>query len=224
MDFETPLVNSTKAESAYQRLRNSILSGKLAPNAKITISHVARQFGVSNIPVREAIKRLEAEGLVEITPHTGVRVAAFDAQLLRELYPLRILLEGYAARLAAEMRTTDDIDRFQGHIAAMDRAIRSANMAQMDRLNYDFHIAVYKASGNRNLVRYIEDMWQKTALARIVFRFYPSRAESSNREHKAIVDAIKKKDGNLAEKLIAQQNQRTMNILLNHLKQEPPAS
>jgi DNA-binding GntR family transcriptional regulator len=205
--LDTPLVNNTKAEIAYQRIRNSILSGELAPNTKITISHVASKFGVSNIPVREAIKRLEAEGLVVITPYTGVYVAAFDEQLLEEVYPLRALLEGYAARLATGLRTTDDINRFQEHIDAMDQAIRSGDMAQMDRLNYNFHIDVYQVSGNQHLVRYIEDMWQKTALARIVFRFYPSRAETSNSEHKAIVDAIKKGDGELAERLVADQNQ-----------------
>ena len=219
---ENPILNNTKAEHAYQRIRTSILSGEWAPNSKIVISHLARQYGVSNIPIREALKRLEAEGLVTITPHTDAHVAAFDAHLLREIYPMRILLEGYAVRLAAQRRTPADIDRFRGHIATMDRAILDGDMTQMGRLNHNFHVDIYQVGGNQSLVRCIKDLWQKTAMAFTVFPLNPSRAKTSNREHKAIVDAIEKTDGVLAEKLLIEQNERTMKILLQHLEKEKP--
>jgi DNA-binding GntR family transcriptional regulator len=224
VDAEMPITNSTKAEKVYQRIRASILSGELAPNTKIVITHLARQFGVSNIPVREALKRLEAEGLVVITPHTDTHVAAIDAQLLREIYPIRILLEGYAARLAAGRRTRADIDRFRNHIAAMDRAIRANDMTNMGRLNHGFHLDIYQVGGNRSLVGYIKDLWQKTGMAHMVFPLHPSRAKSSNREHKAIVDAIEKGDGAGAERLLAEQNERTMKILLQDLEKDQPTA
>jgi DNA-binding GntR family transcriptional regulator len=220
VDVEMPIESNTKAEIAYQRIRASILSGELAPNTKIVITHVANKFGVSNIPVREALKRLEAEGLVTITPHTDAHVAPFDAQLLRELYPIRILLEGYAVRLSAERRTPADTERFRGHIATMERAILDGDMAQMGRLNYDFHVDVYQVGGNQSLVRYIKDLWQNTGMAHMVFPLVPSRAATSNHEHKAIVDAIEKGDGALAETLLIKQNQRTMKILLKYLEKQ----
>lgn len=208
----------TKAEKVYQLIRESIMSGELPPTSKIVISRMASEFGVSNIPVREAIKQLEVEGLVEIKPHVGVHVAAFDAQLLRELYPLRMLLEGYAARLSAERCTPTDIKRFRSHIIIMEKAIRRGDMTSMGRLNHDFHLDLYRVGGNQRLLGYIDDMWQKTAMAHIVFRLEPSRAKSSNKEHIAIIDAIEQGEGDLAERLIVEQNKRSMGILLECLE------
>jgi len=220
MDTKMPIESITKAEKAYQLIRDSILSGELPPRSKIVISRVASQFGISNIPVREALKQLEAEGLVEIIPHTGAQVAAFDAKLLRELYPLRILLEGYAARLSAERSTPADIKRFRKHIKTIDKAIRAGDLTNIGRLNHDFHMDVYRIGGNQRLIGYIEDLWQKSAMAHIVFRIEPSRAKSSNKEHSVIIDAIEQGDGELAEKLVADQNQRSFEILLKHLEQD----
>lgn len=220
MNTKKPIDTVTKAEKVYQLIHESIMSGELPPRSKIVISRVASEFGVSNIPVREAIKQLEVEGLVEIKPHVGVYVATFDAQLIRELYPLRMLMEGYAARLSAERCTPTDIKRFRSHIKTMEKAIRSGDMINMGRLNHDFHLDIYRVGGNQRLLGYIDDMWQKTAMAHIVFRLEPTRAKASNKEHIAIIDAIEQGDGNLAEKLVVEQNQRSMAILLECLEKD----
>jgi DNA-binding GntR family transcriptional regulator len=215
-----PITTDTKSDQVYRRIRQSIFSGKLAPGEKLVASRVARELVVSNIPVREALKRLEAEGLVTVVPHAGARVAPLDASLLRELYPVRALLEGYAARLAAKNRKQEDILRLNGQIDSMTACINDGDFFRMGRLNYTFHMDIYALSGNHSLVQLIGDIWQKTAMARIVFHLTPERAKASNKEHRDILRALEEGRGDLAERLVVRQNELTLDLLIAHLEKE----
>lgn len=214
------IVSETKADQIYHRIKNAILKGEFSPGEKLIIRQLAERFSTSIIPVREALKRLESDHLITVVPHTGAHVKEIDLAELRELYPLRGILEGYAVRLAAERIGTSEIAALQALIEEMDTAIEASDFVLMGELNIRFHMRLYKASGNQALIRLIEDMLQKTYLARLVFRFNPKRARKSNREHRQILDALTNGKVKQAEKLIIRQSETTLVLLNDHIEKK----
>lgn len=217
MKSAEPIKNETKAEKIHRRIKQAILKGEIAPGEKMVISQLAQKFKTSIIPVREALGRLEAENLVTVIPHTGTYAREIDLKVLREIYPLRGILEGYAVRLASKGLTKTDFVRLRDTIEKMDRAIADNDFALMGELNTEFHMIIYRASQNNVLIQLIEDFLQKTFLARLVFKFRPSRAIESNREHRGIVDALENGMTDRAEKLIILQSEKTLALLNDHL-------
>jgi DNA-binding GntR family transcriptional regulator len=222
MKSNDPIKTETKADQIHQRIRQEILKGDIPPGGKLVISQLAERFRTSIIPVREALSRLEAEGLTTVVPHTGARAREIDLSTLREIYPLRGVLEGYAVRLAAVRLSEEDFQNLKMAIQQMDDAVEKKDFALMGELNTEFHMIIYRASGNRTLVNLIDDFLQKTFLARLVFRFNPFRARESNREHRRIVDALEKGNAAAAERLIIRQSEKTLQLLNRHLESSAP--
>ncbi len=214
------IINKTKAEQVYRRLKSSILKGDIHPGEKLVINKLAEHFQTSIIPVREALSRLEAESMVTVVAHTGVYVKGIDIEQLRELYPVRGVLEGYAARLATEHITPDDLKFLNLHICKMDEAIAAKDDALMGKLNIEFHKRIYAMSGNRTLTNLIDDMWQKTFFARLVFKFTPYRAKDSNKEHRMIVEELKKGNAKRVETLIIRQSTKTLKLLNKYMEKK----
>ena len=190
------------------------------PGEKLVIHQLAKRFKTSAIPVREALSRLEAGNLIVVVPHTGAYVKGIDLERLRELYPLRGVLEGYAVGLAADKISSDDLERLRGLIDEMDDAGSAKDHALMGRLNIEFHRTIYTASGNKTLVSMIDDLWEKTFFARLVFKFKPFRAKESNKEHRMIVEALENGNSKRAEKLITRQSEKTLKLLNRHLERK----
>src|SRR2546429_8814054 len=113
----------TKTEMVYEKLKEEIITGLLDQGEKIVAREVARQMGVSDIPVREALKKLESEGLVENIPHVGSSVSTTNLKTAREIFAVRLELESYAARLAAKNANASQIDELQKIVDAIDRNI-----------------------------------------------------------------------------------------------------
>ncbi|MFH1153197.1 MAG: GntR family transcriptional regulator [Pseudomonadota bacterium] len=218
MKSNNTIKSETKADQIHDRIKQSILKGDIAPGEKLVISQLAERFNTSIIPVREALGRLEAEELITVVPHTGAYARQINLNALREMYPLRGILEGYAVRLAAERLTEEDFASLRRAIQQMDDAITAKDFVLMGELNTGFHMMIYRASGNQTLIRLIEDFLQKTFLARLVFRFKPFRARESNREHRRIVDALENGKTTTAERLIIRQSEKTLELLNRHLE------
>jgi DNA-binding GntR family transcriptional regulator len=212
IDTDT-ISNETKSEQIYRRIKTSILKGEIPLGEKLVIRQLATHFKTSIIPVREALSRLEAENLVSVVPHTGVYVKGIDLECLREIYPLRGVLEGYAVRLAAENIVAEDFVKLKQLIAQMDDAVAGKDFDLMGKLNIKFHRIIYTASRNKTLIALIDDLWEKTFFARLVFKFQPYRAKDSNQEHKKIVEALETGNPQKAEKLIIRQSDKTLNLL-----------
>ena len=213
----------TKSTAVYRLLKRDILNGRLKPGEKLVASRIAEAYGVSIIPVREALNRLRAEGLVTIVPHTGAYVTEIDLEDLKDLYPIRGVLEGLAARLACSRLGERDFGLLDRLIRKMDRVIEEGRFPEMGALNYEFHMAIYRASGNKHLVKLIEDLWQKTGRVRGIFALVPERAKESNREHREILQALEAGDARRAEELVIQQDERTLEALMRYLKGEGDA-
>ena len=208
----------TKNVAVYEALRKDIIEGRLKPGQKIIMSDVAKDFGLSDIPVREAIRRLESEGYVRFTPHVGAIVSELDEKKIFELYLIRVELEALAARLAVAHITSRDIDFLIKKNREMESAIEADKLEKLGALNKEFHLRIYRAAPYPTLNQLIEDLWEKMERTQCVFAFVPDRAVGSVEEHKKIIEALKAKDTTLSEKLIKDQKNRTMKSLERYLK------
>jgi DNA-binding GntR family transcriptional regulator len=208
----------TKNVAVYEALRKDMVEGRLKPGQKIIMSDVAKEFGLSDIPVREAIRRLESEGYVRFTPHVGAIVSELDEDKIIELYLIRVELESLATRLAVPYITVRDIDFLIKKNHDMALAIQAEKLDKLSALNKDFHLRIYQAAPYPILSQLIEDLWGKMERAKRVFTFVPDRAAASVEEHKKIITALQAKDSALSERLVKDQKSRTMASLKKYLK------
>jgi DNA-binding GntR family transcriptional regulator len=191
----------SRAQELYDYLRDAIVSGELKPRERLVESHVAQLAAVSRTPVREALHRLEVDGLVQESDR-GVEVCGFTMDEMADLCAVRETLEGMAASLAAVSRSDVDLVMLRKILAA-DAASdgdRDATDAQI-RLNHSFHETIWHASRNRYLaaelrsLRHLIERLQDTTLRS------PERRLEALAEHRELLDAIERRDGVEAERL-----------------------
>jgi DNA-binding GntR family transcriptional regulator len=189
------------ADDAYEALREAILTGRHAAGGRLGEVELAAEVGVSRTPVREALRRLAAEGLVEVLPNRGARVSSWTAQDLEELYELRALLEGHGAGLAAPRATAEDVARLRSLAEAMDAVGRPGRRQDLDRLaelNQVFHGHVLQVAGNARLVALMQSVVQVPLVLRTFHRYDGPALARSLRHHHELVAAIETRDGSWA--------------------------
>jgi len=185
----------------FHRIREDILSGKYSENEELKEATIGAEFGVSRTPVREALRQLELEGLVRIIPNKGAYVTGISVKDTRDIYVIRSYLEGLAARWACDHISEEDIESLEEIVYLSEFHVKKKHYEQLVELDNKFHESIYRASGSKILEHelttfhhYLERI-RKESLKR------EERAAQSNEEHLAILEAIKKRDGDLAEKL-----------------------
>jgi DNA-binding GntR family transcriptional regulator len=189
-------------DQVYMAIRERISSGSLPRGARVHQEDLAEELGVSRTPVREALRRLAAEGLVEMRTNRGARVADVDQTGMRSSYEARTVIEPGAARLAAGRRADEPLARMRAAVAAQRRSLR--NVQRSFEANREFHLALAEASGNEFLVQFAERLW----VARIGETIYERQVETQERmlldvrEHEQIIEAIEAGDGRRAESLV----------------------
>ncbi|ACL61183.1 GntR family transcriptional regulator [Methylobacterium nodulans] len=183
--------------SAYEMLLRAIEDGELPPGSRLREAELAERFSISRTPVREALGRLEAQGLVVHEPHRGASVAQLDYAQVTELYDLREVLEGMAARLAAIHASDIEIDLLE-EMVVRDRemADTAADLARTNRL---FHRQIHACTRNRFLQAMLENMRLSLVLLAGTTLAVPGRAAQSIEEHQQIVDRIRAHDRDGAE-------------------------
>lgn len=211
------IVPKTKNMAVYRRLRQNIIKGKLKPGQKLVMADLAKGFGLSETPVREAIRRLESDGYVQFTPHTGAIVTRIDEGQLVEIYLIRTELEALAARLAGPSITERDIDFLVRKNEEMKAAALKENYEGIGALNKEFHLRIYKAAPFPRLYRMICDLWDTFQRWPSVFSYVPERALASVKEHQLIIQALQTRDQELTEELIKKQKERTMEALKKYI-------
>ena len=209
----------TKNAAAYEALRRDIIEGGLKPGQKLNMSEIAKALGLSESPVREAIRRLESDGFVQFTPHVGAVVSKMDQREFVETYLIRIELEPLATRLAVPFLTERDIQFLLKKNQEMEIAIENNNLEKLGGLNKAFHLKIYGAAPYPYLYKLISDLWDKVERTQSVFAYVPARGIESVKEHSKIIQAIQNKKPILAEKLIKAQKSRTMAALEKYLKE-----
>ncbi len=188
-------------DQVYTAIRERISSGSLPRGARVHQEDLAEELGVSRTPVREALRRLAAEGLVEMRTNRGARVADVDQIGMRESYEARTVIEPGAARLAAARRPPQPLARMRAAVTAQRRSVRYVQRSF--EANREFHLALAAASGNEFLVQFAERLW----VARIGETIYERQVQTQERmlldvrEHEQIIEAIEAGDGRRAESL-----------------------
>lgn len=181
----------TKYREAYRAILARILRGELRPGQRVTIDVLARELGMSPTPVREAVRQLEAEGVLTYRPHAGARVAHIDTRAYEELLSVRAVLEGWATALGAVRLGPAALGRLRELNRRMREAVRAGDLATFDRLNRRFHRALYQRCGHRLLVELLEGLRARTDLVRrSVFPFIPHRGLESVAEHDRLLDLV----------------------------------
>lgn len=187
-------------ERAYRRLRDSIVDGALAPGARISERGLATALGISAQPVREALRRLEQDGMVVTLPRRGTVVAEFGPERLGELGLIRAALEGVSAALAAERLTAAGLAELGEVVATMRRATTVADIEALAEANERFHALLRAATGNAFLVRSLEALRAYDPLGRPrALGSTPRELPRALREHVGILAALQKRDPTLAE-------------------------
>ncbi len=151
----------TKTERATQALRDAILRGDIPTGAQLTVGDLAEQLGMSPTPVREAIRILQAEGLLRQTPHHTISAISFTEQDIVNIFDLRAVLEALATRLATPLLTERDFARLDAILDQMRAAHDADDFPAVHRLNVEWHEAIYRATGNTILLDTIQSLWQK---------------------------------------------------------------
>lgn len=198
---------------AYESIRADILGGDLAPGTPISEAERAESLGISRTPVREAMQQLAQDGLIEVFPKRGTFVARLSARDVRESFELREAVETFAARLAAERRSDDDLDRMRAALTDVPAAGRDSRYARLA----DFHRLIVQAARNRYLQQSFDGSTDRIDLAsRLAARILGPQPPDAS--HQAILDAIERGDGPAAEESMRRHLRHHAEALLEHLR------
>src|SRR5947208_10607744 len=195
------------AEAALERVREAIIVGELTPGAPLRLEDLARTLGMSISPIREAVRQLEALGLAEHVPHHGAKVMRLDVEELRELFSVRLALEGMAVRRAASLFTAGDGAAARSHLAEYDEARRRGDIRAAVRAHGAFHFALYEAARSQWLVRLIRPAWDSCERYRPVL--LAARGELQQRHERL--------DAELLAACAARDADRAAEVLRTHL-------
>lgn len=188
----TTIVHKTKKDLVVEIIREAILSGELQPGERLLQDELADRFNVSPTPVREALRQLVAEGVLNHSPHKGVQVAEVNLEEVREIYMIRTVLEAWATRLAIPHLTSSDIQSLQDTEAQIEINIEQGDANALRKLNYEFHMLIYKAANMPQLYQLIQNLWTKFPWDTL--HVLPGRAPRSAGEHRQIIQAIESGD------------------------------
>ncbi|GHH38737.1 GntR family transcriptional regulator [Lentzea cavernae] len=192
--------HSTKSDFAYDRVRELILSGDLEPGAVLNQALLAKQIGISTTPLREALRRLRQQGLVELDAHRDARVTSLNAEEARDLLEVRRSLDPMAAQLAAERRAKQDIAEMRASLEGLESLAGNATVAQLIA-HRRFHTAIYRASHNTMLIQMLDGLWDTAdRYRRHGLKVEPSEEERALKahEHTLLFQAIVEGDGETA--------------------------
>jgi DNA-binding GntR family transcriptional regulator len=183
--------DQSKADMAYAMLKQRLLDQTYVAGYRLVINQLVRETGISTIPWREAIRRLEAEGWLEIVRNVGARVATFDTETYEHTLEVLARLEGYATAAASSRLTAADLTRAHKINKDMIRALEDFDPVRFSALNREFHFIFYDRAGDTHLCGLISNEWHRLDLIRrTVFSSVPGRARNSVREHEALLELL----------------------------------
>jgi DNA-binding GntR family transcriptional regulator len=193
----------TKKDTIVEELREAILSGELEPGERLRQDKLAARYRVSSTPIREALRELEAEGVLDHMPRRGVRVADVNQTTLRdmrEIYLIRGALEALATRMGVSYLNTAHVQRMKALLHDMESETESGQLKNLRKLNYEFHMLIYRAADMPQLLKPIRVLWTKFPWDTL--HVVPGRAADSVEEHRRIIKAIEDGNARLAGRLM----------------------
>lgn len=185
----------------FHKLREDILSGKYKEHEELKEVAIGEELGVSRTPVREAFRQLELEGLIQIVPNKGAYVTGITAKDVKDIYMIRSSLEGMCAKLATENITSEQLEELEENVYLTSFHASKGHMEQMAELDNRFHHILYAACDSKMLENLLQDFHQYVMRIRRKTLSSAGRGAASNEEHRLIMEAIKAKDGEEAQRL-----------------------
>lgn len=213
-DRLSALQHFSKEELAYRELRAAILANVLKPGERLIPQQLASRFNVSTMPVRQALMRLEADRLVLRMPNRGLMVTPLSIKEVESIYTLRAVLEGLAARLATPHLSTEDLDALAAMVDEMGRLVSEGRVDALVERNAQFHFAIYRAAGNDHLCDILQNLWDLSTRYRNLYYREAGVPESTLREHRGIMAALRQRDAARVEELVRSDMEETARVLL----------
>lgn len=212
--------NKTLAAQVQERIREAILNRTLKPGERIDQNKLADSLNVSLVPVREALKSLEAEGLISIVPRRGAFVTEVSMEHLDDLYWARQIIEGEAVYHAVPCLKEADFEMLNELIGKMVVATEANDIHQFMELNRQFHQVIYDRLANQHMLQVILSLWERSELYRYRYMFVLHNAERVHNEHRALVKACQEGDAALAKQLAIEHIANTQNGIHQEIENE----
>lgn len=205
------------SERAYDAIREMIVTGEYRPGDRLRESDLSERAGVSRTPVREALRRLIAEGLIDFLPNRGAFVATWDDEHLIDIFEVRAVIEGYACKRAATRIEPEEVERLVDLADQMEARYRgtAVDLFQITQLNNEFHNLLVNASRSRILVNSVEGVLRVALVHRTFLRFSDADMHRSFRHHREIIDAVRAGDGDWAQSVMCSHIHAARDIIIH---------
>lgn len=213
------LARQTTQESVVDYIRTLILSRKFKPGDRLVQSDLAEEFGVSRTPIREALHKLASEGLVSFSAYKGATVADFSLLELEEIYTVRIALESYAAFLAAQYITGEELQQMQALLEQTEEAFQQTDHLRLLQLNREFHAILYNASRQKRLYDMIINHLDLSDMYRRLYFTVEHLYANTITEHQELLEILQRGDSEGAEQHTRYNLQQTASVLINFLQE-----
>ena len=201
----------TKQEIAYKFIKDSIISGTFKPGSRLILSDLEKEIKISNMPIREALRRLQSEGWVSSTPHKGVIISDISLKDAEQNYGVRKVLEIYAAKDICKNITPEAIETLRHLHKKM--ADQLSDPLKFRELNYSFHFAIFEESGNGTLLKIMKSLWDDGLRYQSTFYWFPKRAILSHEEHGLIIAALEQRNLNELKSISIRHTDRAINYI-----------
>ena len=208
------------SQKVYRALKTEIIKGSLKPGTKLSEGKIAKQMEVSRTPIREALRELAAEGFVKISPNQGVVVSNASVEDVQEVLQIRGVLEGLAARLATKMINEEEIKELEKYQKRMEYYTNKDDVLAFSEMDAEFHELILNICGNNRLIQIRKNLSDQAHRYRIRSLSVPGRLKYSLKEHQEIVEALKRKNPEQADRLSQKHIENVLANILAHKDKE----
>jgi DNA-binding GntR family transcriptional regulator len=214
----SPPISQNASAAASEIIRDAIIDGRLAPGQRLKEEELARELGISRTPVREALLMLQSEGLIDLVPNRGASVREYAADDLDDMYRLRALLEGYAARRAATRISSADVERLEESCTRFDRLRAEDDLLDLVKENLFFHNVILEAAASDRLTTLVRKVIEIPLVYKSYYWYSPEQKLISEHYHKQLALALRSRDAERAELIMKEHVLEARDFLLGQLR------
>jgi DNA-binding GntR family transcriptional regulator len=213
-------IKITRVDDAYNKLKNEIAENRMSPGNPMLEQEIAEYLGMSRTPVREALLRLEAEGLVEVVPRRGVKILPVSKDDMKEIYEIFLSLEPIAAAGLANRKdlTKKDFKELEKATDDMEKALAQNDLDAWAQADYRFHTKIIEMHGNKRLINILDMLRNQTHRVRLLTRNFRNKPTKSVEEHREILQFIYNGDSENALKSFRKHRERTVKEIMGILE------
>lgn len=209
------MAKKSKVDLVYEYLFNELAQLNYRSGDKLVISQIAAALNVSEIPVREALRRLESNGYVRIVPNQGAVAVGLEKSTIADIVQIKGVLEGFATRLSIDYLSANDLERLHQINEELRAAVEAGNVGRVSDLNIQFHMSIYERIPQAELTSMITDLWRKWSVTKKIFSVSPSIRDQSYDEHEQILALIRSRNYAEVEQYVREHKFKAMHSWMN---------